>query len=194
MPTAALPMATNVFQKFTSKREEAFSQGECCRHNYFSVLLVIGSGGFSRWCFLGPLPGVAYPYRLFVTVSVTILGNVMKKQTGVRIESAVWQAFRALCSRDRVHPSQPIEEFVKIALDNGSTLGLLTLMKGAAKVQAEGVNAYARILLNWYTHGKRWFHTMGEDDAPVEGLLLEVLKTVTDTELRQQIEDALTPK
>jgi len=118
----------------------------------------------------------------------------MKKQTGVRIESEVWQAYRASCGRDRVHPSQPIEKFLKLVLDNGSSQGLVTLMKGAAKVQAEGVNAYARILLNWYTHGKHWFHTLGEDDAPVEGLLIEVLKTVTNTELRQQIEETLTTK
>lgn len=28
---------------------------------------------------------------------------------------------------------------------------------------------------------------MGEDEAPVEGLLLQTLKIVTDSELRQQI-------
>ena len=118
----------------------------------------------------------------------------MKKQTGVRIESEIWQKFRALCIKNRVHPSQPIEEFLKLAIDNGSTLALLTLMKDAAKVQTEGINAYARVLLNWHTHEKHWFHVPGQDDAPVEGHLLEVLKTVTDPELRQQIEQTLTTK
>lgn len=132
------------------------------------------------------------PLHLFVTVLVTLLGNIMKMQTGIRLDAEVWQAYRSLCSQERVRPSQPIEEFLREVVENGSVLSLLTLMKGAAKVQSRGVNAYAQVLLNWYKQGKRFFHTMGEDEAPVEGLLLEALKTVTDSELRQQIQEALT--
>jgi hypothetical protein len=115
----------------------------------------------------------------------------MKIQTGIRIEAEVWQAYRAFCSRDRLRPSLPIEEFLKAAIDNGSILGFLTQIRVAAKLQGEGINANARVLLNWYMKGKYFFHAPGNDEAPVESLLLEALKTVTDPELREQIEKAL---
>jgi hypothetical protein len=115
----------------------------------------------------------------------------MKMQTGMRVESEVWREYRALCSRERLRPSRPVEEFLRLALENGSALGFLGIARGAAKTQAEGVNSYAHVLLDWYTHGKRFFHAVGEDAAPVEGLLLEALKAVTDSELRQRIEEAL---
>ena len=115
-------------------------------------------------------------------------------QTGVRIESDVWQAYRALCSRERVRPGRPIEEFLETLVENGSVLNLLTLMKGASKAQSTGINAYAQVLLSWYKQGKYYFHALGEDEAPVEGLLLEALKTVTDSELRRQIQEALMAK
>ncbi|HLN89170.1 MAG TPA: hypothetical protein VK253_03810 [Candidatus Binatia bacterium] len=116
----------------------------------------------------------------------------MKMQTGIRVESDVWQAYRALCSKDRVRPGRPIEEFLETLVENGSVLSFLTLMKGATKTQPEGINAYAQVLLSWYKQGKRYFHALGEDDAPVEGLLLEALKTVSDSDLRKQIQETLT--
>ena len=70
-------------------------------------------------------------------------------------------------------------------------MGFLSLMRGAAKAHAEGLEAYARVLLQWYTHEKRYFNAAGKDQASVEGLLLETLKMVVDFELRQRIEEAL---
>jgi hypothetical protein len=118
----------------------------------------------------------------------------MKVQTGIRIEAEVWQAYKALCSGEHLRPSMPIEEFLKIAVDNESILKILGFVRTASKSQAEGINANARVLLNWHRQGKRFFHAPGQDDSPVEGLLLEVLKTVTDSELRQQIEQTLIAK
>ena len=85
-------------------------------------------------------------------------------------------------------------EFLGLVLENGSALGLLGFVRGAAKAKAEGVDAYARVLLDWYTHRRRFFHAMGEDEASIEGLLLEALKTVTDSQLLRQIEEALIAK
>jgi len=115
----------------------------------------------------------------------------MKMQTGMRVEADVWRAYRALCSRERLRLSMPVEEFLRLALENDSALGFLTLVRGATKAHVEGFDAYARVLLDWYMHGKRFFHATGEDAAPVEGLLLESLKVVADSELRQRIEEAL---
>jgi len=58
-------------------------------------------------------------------------------------------------------PSVPIEEFLRLTLENGSALGFLGIAQGAAKAQTEGTNAFARALLNWYIHGKRFFHAIG---------------------------------
>jgi hypothetical protein len=118
----------------------------------------------------------------------------MKVQTGIRIEAEVWQAYKALCSGEHLRPSMPIEEFLKTAVDSQSILKILGFLRTASKSQAEGINANARVLLNWHKQGKHFFHAPGQDDSPVEGLLLEALKTVTDSELRQQIEQTLIAK
>ncbi len=114
----------------------------------------------------------------------------MKLQTGVRVDAEVWRAYRGLCSREKLRPSSPIEEFLRLVLENGSASSLVGMMHGVAKARAEGFEAYARVLLDWYTHEKFWF-PVGEDEAPVEPLLLDSLKVVTDPELRRRIEEAL---
>jgi hypothetical protein len=116
----------------------------------------------------------------------------MKVQTGFRVEEKVWLAYRALCSRDKLRPSVPIEEFLNLLLENDSAEGFLTLMLGIAKANAEGLEAYARVLLTWYLAGKRYFNSARKDEESVEGLLLECLKVVSDPELRLRIEEALT--
>jgi hypothetical protein len=115
----------------------------------------------------------------------------MKKQTGVRVEAELWEAYRELCRSQKLWPSQPIEEFLRLAVEGGSAVGLLRSMRESAKTRAEGHLAYARVLLDWYTHGKFWVDGPGEDDLSVETLLLDALKTVADQELRGQIEEAL---
>ena len=131
---------------------------------------------------------------LFVTVLVMLFGNIMKMQTGIRFDAELWQVYRTLCSQEHQRPSAPIEELLKLIVENGSPRTFLAAAKAAAKTQTEGTNAFARVLLNWYTHGKRFYHAPGNDEAPVEGQLLDALKTVTDSELRRQIEEALTTK
>ena len=118
----------------------------------------------------------------------------MKLQTGVWVEAEVWRAYRALCGRERLRPSVPVEEFLRLVLESGSPLGFLGMMRGVAKARVEGIDAYARVLLDWYTHGKRFFHAVGEDEMPVEGLLLDALKAISDSELRRRIEEALIAK
>jgi hypothetical protein len=115
----------------------------------------------------------------------------MRQQTGVRVDAEVWRAYRELCSREKLRPSLPIEEFLRLVLEKESALSLLRLMRGVAKARAEGFDAYARVLLDWYTHGKYWFSVGDDDDVSVEALLLDSLKVVTDAELRRRIEKAL---
>ena len=118
----------------------------------------------------------------------------MKVQTGVRVEAYVWQAYRALCSQEHQRPSGPLEECLKLMVENGSPRAFLATAKVSAKMQTEGINAHAGVLLTWYRHGKRFYHTVGNDETSIEGQLLDALRTVTNSELRRQIQEALTSK
>jgi hypothetical protein len=62
------------------------------------------------------------------------------------------------------------------------------------KARVEGHEAYARVLLDWYTLGKFWIEGSGEEELSVETLLLDALKTVANSELRGRIEEALTER
>jgi hypothetical protein len=119
----------------------------------------------------------------------------MKVQTGVRIESDVWSAYKAVCGREKLRPSRPIEDFLRLVVDNDSALSVLSMMREAAKTRVDGFEAYARVLLDWYLHRKFWLtlRTSGDEDedVPVETLLLDALKVVVDPDLRGRIEEAL---
>ena len=115
----------------------------------------------------------------------------MKKQTGVWIDAQVWEAYRGLCSHEKLRPSEPIEEYLSLIVRNGSALAVLNMMQGMAKTRPEGFEAYARVLLNWYTSEKHWIHVTDENEAPVEPMLLHALKEVADPQLRKEIQEAL---
>jgi hypothetical protein len=119
---------------------------------------------------------------------------VLRRQTGVRVEAELWEAYRELCKRQRLRASQPIEDFVRLVVDEDSAVGVLRLMREAAKVRVAGYEDYARVLLDWYVHKKYWISTSGEDDLSVEELLLDALKTVVNPGLRRQIKKALTAR
>jgi hypothetical protein len=119
---------------------------------------------------------------------------VFRRQTGVRVEAELWEAYRELCKRQRLRASQPIEDFVRLVVDEDSAVGVLRLMREAAKVRVAGYEDYARVLLDWYVHKKYWISTSGEDDLSVEELLLDALKTVVNPGLRRQIKKALTAR
>ena len=78
-------------------------------------------------------------------------------------------------------------------MDSDSASGLLGWMRGVAKARAEGFEAYARVLLDWYAHEKYWISS-GDDEVSVEALLLDSLKMVADSNLRRQIEETLIVK
>lgn len=115
----------------------------------------------------------------------------MKKQTGVWIDAQVWSAYRSLCSREKLRPSEPIEEYLKLILQSGSALSVLNMMQGMAKARSQGLEAYARVLLNWYKDGRQWIPVSGEGEAHVETLLLNALMDVADPQLRRTIQEAL---
>ncbi len=115
----------------------------------------------------------------------------MKQRTGVVIEVEVWRAYRELCRRERLRPYFLVEEFLKLVVENGSVVNVLNMMRALRKTRAEGFEAYARVLLDWYQHGRYFFPVSGSERLSVEGLLLNVLKDVGDPGLRGRIEEAL---
>ena len=119
----------------------------------------------------------------------------MKVQTGVRIESEVWRAYKVVCGREKLRPSRPVEDFLRLVVENDSALSVLSMIREAAKTRVAGVEAYARVLLDWYMHDKYWLTLRSSDDedeeVPVETLLLDALKVVVDPDLRGRIEEAL---
>ncbi len=115
----------------------------------------------------------------------------MKQRTGVVIEVEVWRAYRELCRRERLRPYFLVEEFLKLVVENGSVVNVLNMMRALRKTRAEGFEAYARVLLDWYQHGRYFFPISGNERLSVEGLLLNALKDVGDPGLRGRIEEAL---
>jgi hypothetical protein len=115
----------------------------------------------------------------------------LKKQTGLWIDAQVWKAYRDLCSHEKLRPSEPIEEYLRVILLNGSALTVLNMVQGMAKARSEGVEAHARVLLNWYKNEKYWISVTDENDASVESMLLQALKEVADPQLRKDIQEAL---
>ncbi|MGB8781259.1 MAG: hypothetical protein WCD81_11515 [Candidatus Bathyarchaeia archaeon] len=107
------------------------------------------------------------------------------------IDAQVWEAYRDLCSHEKLRPSEPIEEYLRVILRNGSALTVLNMIQGMAKARSEGVEAHARVLLNWYTNEKHWIRVTDENDASVESMLLQALKEVADPQLRKEIQEAL---
>jgi hypothetical protein len=82
------------------------------------------------------------------------------------------------------------EDFLRLTVENDSAMSLLRMLRGAAKVQVDGLEAYTRVLLDWYAHDKYWTSVSGID-TPVEWLLLDALKVISNPDLRVQIEEAL---
>jgi len=113
----------------------------------------------------------------------------MKKQTGIWVDAQVWRAYRDLCSREKLRPAEPLEKFIRFVLRDGSAVAVLNWLEKAQKV--EGLEAYARVLLNWYRNGKMWIDVTDEGEAPIEPMLLSALKEVADPQLRQAIEEEL---
>ncbi len=125
---------------------------------------------------------------------VTGIGDRMKTQTGIWVDGQAWKAYRDLCRTEKLRPAEPIEEFVKSVLRKGSALTVLSIMQGVEKARSEGLEAYARVLLNWYVNGKEWISISDENDAPIEPMLLNVLRDVNDLKLRREIQEALVIK
>jgi hypothetical protein len=110
----------------------------------------------------------------------------MKRQTGVRVDVEVWEAYKGVCAREELRPSGPIEGFLKVVVEDGSALSVLRLLRGAVRVRVESLDDYAQVLLSWYKGGRRWVYSEGRE-VSVDAMLLFVLREVSDPRLRKKI-------
>lgn len=113
----------------------------------------------------------------------------LKKQTGIWVDSAVWEEYRQLCSREKLRPAEPIEKFVRFIVSGGSAKAVFPMLD--ASQRQESFDAYARVLLDWLRKDVGYVSMSGENGAPVESMLLQTLKHVTNRNLRCEIEEAL---
>jgi hypothetical protein len=116
----------------------------------------------------------------------------MKRQTGVWVDAQVWDAYRELCDREKLRLAEPIEEYLRVVVKNGSPLTVLNMMQGLSKARSEGFEDYARVLLNWHKKGQYWVRVTAENEVSVESLLLNALKEIPDEQLRKEIRENLT--
>jgi hypothetical protein len=115
----------------------------------------------------------------------------MKRQTGVWIDAQVWDAYRELCDREKLRLSEPIEEYLRLVVQNGSALTVLNMMQSMARARSGGFEDYARVLINWHRTGQYWIHVTAENEVSVEHMLLQALKEVADPQLRREIRETL---
>jgi hypothetical protein len=87
--------------------------------------------------------------------------------------------------------SKPIEELIKLVLQNGSALTVLNMMQGMIEARSEGFEAYARVLLSWYTNRRYLINLADGSEAFVEPMLLQALRDVSDPQLRRDIQEVL---
>jgi hypothetical protein len=106
-------------------------------------------------------------------------------------DAQVWNGYREICSREKLRPFEPIEEYLKLVVRNNSALTVLSMIRSIARVKPGAFEAYAQVLLNWQKTGRYWIHVTDEIEAPVEHMLLHCLKDVADPRLRNEIQEAL---
>lgn len=116
----------------------------------------------------------------------------LKRQTGFWVDAVVWDAYKDLCRREKLKPGEAIERFVRFVLESGSVLSVLNLLDGVRGV--EGLESYARVLLARFRKGEFWIHGDDDREISVTAHLLDLLKQLTNAQLRGEIEEALKKK
>jgi hypothetical protein len=114
-------------------------------------------------------------------------------QVGIRVDGAVWDAYKSVCVREELRPNEGVEGFLRVVLEDSSALGVLRMLQRALRVRVESLDDYAQVLLNWYKGGRRWVYSEGRE-VSVDAMLLFVLREVSDSQLRRKIRKTLTAK
>jgi hypothetical protein len=110
----------------------------------------------------------------------------------VWIDAGVWDAYRMVCDREKLRVAEPIEEYLRLVVQNGSALKVLNVVRNVVKARSDGLEDYARVLLDWHKKGQIWVHVTDENEVSVEHLLLDALKDIANPVLRKMIREEMT--
>jgi len=101
-----------------------------------------------------------------------------RKQIGWRIDRWTLQEFQKLCAKENLRGSEAVEQFMKLAVENGSVSKALNLMRPDREIEAR--ESKARILL-----------TQSHKGQQCQEELFQLLGLIRDPELIAEIEKEL---
>lgn len=109
-----------------------------------------------------------------------------KRFKAFRFSPELYEKFKELVSTSGYTMTGAIEKFMHLSVENGA------LAFPAPKTT--DYEAEARILLDWRNKGEHWYTRGSEDEGEISirGRLLTLLPLISSTELKAQIEKALT--
>jgi hypothetical protein len=103
-----------------------------------------------------------------------------------RFNPQTYNAFKELASQNGYTTTSALEKFMQTALQHGM------IFPAAAKTQ--DTETEAKIILTWLQQGRYWYNLTGEKELSTEGRLLQLLPTIVNTDLKQEIKEALKKK
>ena len=121
--------------------------------------------------------GVVYTVCLYTG---DLVGKIFK---GFRFESALYDGFKKLAFAGGCTMTSAFERFMSCCVEGG----VLVFPQG----QSEGLEAEARVFVDWLGKGKRFYRGEGGEEVNISGRLIWLLPKVRSADLRGEIECAL---
>ena len=133
-------------------------------------------------------------------VSTSILVELSKQQTGLRIDRVLYKQFQQLCIVEKLRPGEAVESLVRLAVDSGSLASLHANVakgggKGRALDEALFKSRLSRLKTCLETERRYWKETgEGMEEPGSEGFvkeLVELGKRSVSEELVKEFETIL---
>ncbi len=133
-------------------------------------------------------------------VSTSILVELSKQQTGLRIDRVLYKQFQQLCIVEKLRPGEAVESLVRLAVDSGSLASLHANVakgggKGRALDEALFKSRLSRLKTCLGTERRYWKETgEGMEEPGSEGFvkeLVELGKRSVSEELVKEFETIL---
>jgi len=125
-------------------------------------------------------------YNLYIHFAVILCcegGLLDKLFRGVRFKPELYYEFKRLADSDGFTVTRAFERFMEVCLGQGGVV--------FPDYKLEGLEAEARVLLDWLRKGKRFYRYVGKEEVNVVGRLVFLLTRVRDAGLRGDIEAEL---
>ena len=110
---------------------------------------------------------------------------------GQRVDKWTIETFKDLCKQEELRPSQAIERFMELSNEKKSIVDLLRAAKQGLDHIRDANEAKARVLLDWLEKKTYWIYPETGKGVFIPGLLMDMLGTLQDENLRNKIEDTL---